>query len=151
MGDGDRFDGFGERAKTPFLVSSDARVDFYRLALAAYDYRCALTGTRFDAQGGLLLDQLHVVFIQPRELGGPLDIGNLLVFTPAAGNAFRNGAFTLDDDGRILLPGKSADLQWLGVENAAGQTLFLPADPLFRPAARFLQFHRLVIAIYDQP
>lgn len=147
--DEDGFDGFGERHGPSFRASSDARMAFYRLALAAYDYRCALTGIQY-APEGLQLDKLHVVFIQPREAGGPLEIGNALVFVPAAAMAFTAGWFSMDDDGRLLLAQSAETLRAHDLSVVAGQALFLPRDPVFRPVSRYLQFHRLVIARYDR-
>lgn len=143
------FGGFGEMHGPSFRAASDARMAFYRLALAAYDYRCALTGIQY-ARDGLQLDKLHVVFIQPREAGGPLEMGNAIVFSPAAAMAFAAGWFTMSDDGRLLLAQSVETLRAHDLSVVAGQALFLPRDPVFRPVSRYLQFHRLVIAQYDR-
>ena len=131
-----------------FTHALDNHLAFYRSALVAYDYRCAISGFRFSPQNKILHERLDVVPIHPRELDGALDIGNALVLLSTLASAFAQGLITATDDGRVLVPRPGALTGDLPALVETGRALFLPADPALRPAAKYLQFHRLVIARY---
>ena len=143
-------DGFGERPLAGFTHALDTHLAFYCLALSAYEYRCAVSGLQFSPQDKILHERLDVVPIHPRELGGPLEMGNALVLETSLAAAFGQGLITATDDFKVAVPRLAAlsDEQRALVE--PGRALLLPADPLFYPAAKRLHFHRLVIARYQK-
>ena len=141
--------GFGERPQAGFANVLDSRVAFYRFALTIYDFRCAISGLRFAPQEQVLHDRLDVVPIHPRELGGPLEIGNMLVLESGLAALFGQGLITASDDGLVVVPRPeklSAQQREMVVP---GRALLLPLDPLFQPLAKHLHFHRLTIAQYQ--
>jgi len=150
MIDEDDPDDFGERPQSGFTVDGDMRIAFYRFALAIYGYRCAITGQQFEQQNGILHNELDVVAIHPRELDGPLEIDNVLVLETDIGAAFGQGLITVDDDYSVVIarPERLNDAQSGLV--VAGRKLFLPGDPQFQPSRKHLQFHRLVVALYNR-
>lgn len=140
--------GFGEQPMARFDTASDMRLAFYRFALQAYRYRCAISGLAFDTQDQNLHEQLEVILIHPREFGGALEIGNALVLESRVAQLFAKGVLTIASDETLLVarPGKvPLELEPVVVPGAA---LFLPEDEMLRPAAKNLQFHRLTIARY---
>lgn len=143
-------DGFGERPLAGFTHSIDSHLALYRFALTAYDYRCAISGLRFAPNAQILHERLDVVPIHPRELGGSREIGNVLVLEAGMADAFARGLITVSDEGRVIVPRLEAlpDEQSRHVE--AGRALFVPAEPMFRPVAKNLQFHRLTIARFHR-
>lgn len=143
-------EGFGERPLAGFTHSLDNHLEFYRLALAAYNYRCAISGLQFSPQDKILHERLDVVPIHPRELGGPLEIGNALVLESSLAAAFGQGLISVADDFTLAVPRPDALTTAQRALIAPGRMLLLPKDPLFRPAAKHLHFHRLVIARYQK-
>lgn len=140
-------DGFAERP-TPFVPSLDSLVAFYRFGQEVYAFRCAISGLIFPASRGALHSNLEVVFIHPREAGGPLDVRNILVLETRFARAFSQGFLCVDDDYRVLVSRSDA----LGEDVLAlvtpGRRLFLPSEAEFWPLKSHLHFHRLVIATY---
>lgn len=114
----------------------------YEQVLAAYEFRCALTGQQFERISGVH-PSLRLVAIWPREEGGPLHIGNYLPLGADAATAFRLGHFIVDDQYRVI-----ADLSEMAPELAAqlpaDGRLLLPADPLYHPDRSLLAHHRAV-------
>ena len=53
--------GFGERPLAGFTHSLDNHLEFYRLALAAYNYRCAISGLQFPPQDKILRLETSVI------------------------------------------------------------------------------------------
>ncbi|MBN9332865.1 hypothetical protein [Devosia sp.] len=139
-------DGFGERPLAGFAHSIDNHVAFYRFALKIYNYRCAISGLRFPSDAQILHQQLEVVPIHPREFGGPLEIGNVLVLETGMADAFARGLVTASDDWQLIVPQPQALNEAQRQHAVAGRVLFVPSEPMFRPEARNLQFHRLTIA-----
>lgn len=139
-------DGFGDRPLAGFTHSIDNHLAFYRFALTVYNYRCAISGLQFSSDAQILHEQLSVVPIHPRELGGSLEIGNALVLEADLADAFARGLITATDDGRVIVPRPEALAEAQRQHVVEGRVLFVPAEPMFRPAAKNLQFHRLTIA-----
>ncbi|KKB80310.1 hypothetical protein VW35_07875 [Devosia soli] len=140
--------GFGEQPMARFDAATDMRVAFYRFALQSYGYRCAISGLGFDPQDKNLLEKLEVVLIHPREFGGELEIGNVLVLESRIAQLFSTGVVSVAEDGTVLVA-QSGELP-AELEDAVkpGAELFLADDPLLWPNAKNLQFHRLTIARY---
>lgn len=139
-------DGFGERPLAGFTHAIESPLDFYRLALKIYDYRCAISGLQFPPTVQILHEQLEVVLIHPREFGGSLEIGNVLVLEANMADAFARGLVTASDDWHVIVPRSEALAGGQRKYAVAGQVLFVPSEPVFRPLAKNLQFHRLTIA-----
>lgn len=133
--------GFGERLQAGFDAAALSSIAFYDFALAAYSYRCAISGVRYARPGGNLHDRLDVVRIHPAELGGPLEIGNVLVLERGIARAFQHGLISVEDDFRVVVLRPEA----LDGAVLPGRKLFLPNDPLLYPDRKHLQFHRLTV------
>lgn len=133
---------FGEGPQHGFAVDQglDAYRALYRLVLASYDYRCALTGANFAPPLRELHGDLEVVAIQRREQGGPLTIGNYLPMIGPLVGPFRDGLIAIEDDYRITVPQPA--LLRAGLQSALRAELVVPDDKLFRPEAAFLAHHR---------
>ena len=143
-------EGFGERPLAGFTHSVDDYLSFYRFALTAYNYRCAVSGLRFPPEAQILHEQLEVVPIHPRELGGSLEIGNVLVLEASMADAFARGLITATDDWQVIVPRPDALAEQQRKHVVAGRVLFVPAEPMFRPVAKAMQFHRLTIARFHR-
>ena len=143
-------DGFGERPLAGFTHSVDDYLAFYRFALTSYNYRCAISGLRFPPEAQILHERLQVVPIHPRELGGSLEIGNAIVLEASMADAFARGLITSTDDWQVIVPRPEALAEEQRQHVVAGRVLFVPAEPMFRPVAKNLQFHRLTIARYHR-
>ena len=135
-------DGFGEEAQRGFAAdySNTAHTDLQAIVLMAYRYRCALTGAQFERPVLHLHADLDVVAIQPRDQGGPLAVANYLPMLFSLAGPFRDGLITIDDDFRILVPGR--DLLDRDLLAALRISLVVPEDALLRPAPAFLAHHR---------
>lgn len=138
--------GFGERPPADFTHSIDNRLAFYRFALTVYNYRCAVSGLRFSADAQILHEQLDVVLIHPRELGGVIDVRNVLVLEASLADAFARGLITATDDRQVIVPRSERLTEAQRQRVVAGRELFAPSEPMFGPLAKNLQFHRLTIA-----
>jgi hypothetical protein len=111
--------------------------------LTKWGYRCALTGRQFTP-APIPHPHLHLTYIQPPALGGPLHVRNLMPLTEAARDAWECGAISAADDFRVLaaLDGLDADL--LGSLHLLGK-LLVPADRNYQPDPACLAFHRATI------
>lgn len=140
--------GFGEQPMARFDAATDMAVAFYRFALQTYQYRCAISGLSVSPQDENLHEKLEVVLIHPREFGGELEIGNVLVLDSRVAQLFSTGALSVAEDGTVLVARPNEVLTELGDLVRPGAALFLPEDPLLHPSAKNLQFHRLTVARY---
>ncbi|MEO5807372.1 hypothetical protein [Devosia sp.] len=145
MGSSDEHSGF-EDVGAPVVQapSLETYTAIYQQVLAAYGYRCALTGAQFESIDRGVHPSLRVVAIWPREEGGPLHMGNYLPFCGDAANAFRLGHFIIDDDFQVV-----ADLAVMEPDlakrlRAQGQ-LLVPLDPPYRPDRALLAHHRTAV------
>lgn len=137
--------GFNELAS---VLAAAPTLETYRAiydqVLAAYDFRCALTGQQFERLPGKVHPFLRLVAIWPREAGGPLHIGNYLPLCADAADAFRLGHFIVDDglhvvaDRTVMSPRLFARLLPYGY-------LLAPRDPLFAPDRTVLAQHRRAV------
>jgi len=95
--------------------------------------RCVLTGAR------LAPDALPVAI---RWAGTErLHLNNLLLLSPAAETAFREGHLTIRDDFSIIVDVRRIDPELLGRFNPDGR-LRVPDNPLLQPSAANLAWHR---------
>ena len=143
-------EGFGERPLAGFTHSFDDHLAFYRFALGVYNYRCAISGLQFLPEAQILHQRLDVVPIHPRELEGTLDLGNALVLESGLAAAFAKGLIAATDDWHVLVPRPEALTEEQRILVVPGRVLFVPEQPMFRPLAKNLQFHRLMITRYHQ-
>jgi hypothetical protein len=97
------------------------------------DNRCALTGAPLAA------DALPVAI----RWAGPerLHLNNLLLLSPAAETAFREGHFTVRDDFSLIVDVRRIDPELLERLNPDGR-LYVPDNPLLQPSATNLAWHR---------
>lgn len=80
----------------------EARDPSFRDAvLAAYDQRCAVTG--FQAMIGGALFALEAAHVHWHSKGGPSQVTNGIALQPTLHKLFDHGAWTLDDDRRVLV------------------------------------------------
>jgi hypothetical protein len=132
--------GFEEPAE-PYDSGPPASIEVYlelhRQVLAAYDSRCAVTGERFETAW----QELPVIAIRPRELGGKLHIGNCLPLCVAAALEFAQGYFTIGVDNELIVDRSRISLALTQRLNADGR-LIGPVDSAFRPDADNIRFHR---------
>lgn len=95
--------------------------------------RCALTGVPLAA------DALPVAI----RWAGPerLHLNNLLLLSPAAETAFRQGHFTVRDDFSLIVDFRRIEPELIERLNPDG-SLHVPDNPLLRPSAANLAWHR---------
>jgi len=87
---------------------------FARAVMAAYDFRCAVTGYRAELAGAPLA--LEAAHLQWHCKGGPATLANGLALQPTLHRLLDQGAWTLDDDRRVRVSSayqESADLPGL--------------------------------------
>lgn len=141
--------GFGEQPMARFDAATDMAVAFYRFALQCYLYRCAISGLSVSPQDENLHEKLEVVLIHPREFGGELEIGNVLVLDSRVAQLFSTGALSVAEDKTVLVARPKEVPAELEGAVRPGAALFLPQDHLLQPSDKNLQFHRLTIARYE--
>lgn len=140
--------GFSEQPMARFDAATDMAVAFYRFALQTYQYRCAISGLSVSPQNENLHEKLEVVLIHPREFGGELEIGNVLVLESRLAQLFSTGVVSVADNGTLTVARPDEVSSEREDVISPGAALLLPEDPLLRPSAKNLQFHRLTIARY---
>lgn len=141
IGEHDDPSGFDEAAgvfgQAPTL---DTHAAIHQQVLQAYDFRCALTGQKYEATHKGVHPDLRVVAIRPRAAGGPLHVSNFLCLSLDAERAFLLGHVVIGDDFAMV-----PDLSVMDPELAARLNpdgLLLPRDPLYYPDGAQLAFHR---------
>lgn len=144
MASSDKDNAFGEFAQQGFSTAPPLEVyeSVYRLVLAAYDYRCAVTGEQFQPDIGTIHPHLEVIAIRPRDAGGPLQVSNYLALEEHAARAFKAGLILVEDDYRVIVPDPHALPPALAMRLHAGGRLLVPAEPMFQPSPAHLAFHR---------
>jgi len=135
-----------QEAAVPFAsqnLSLGEYLQLNRAVLTAYDYTCAATQARFNAETAVS-GNVVVIPIHPIETGGKLVPTNLLPLIPAAAEAFRDGDFTIGVDFEIVVDLSRIDPQLLRMLHHSGKML-LPKDRQFVPVAESLHYHRHLI------
>lgn len=115
----------------------------YRQVLEAYGYRCAVTHREFPRDG--LPDDLHLVFIQPRNQGGPLHVQNLIPMVAEAEADWVRGAISATADQLLALVWARISGEVAEAVDAHGGRLHLPEEPQYRPGSAYLAYHRETI------
>lgn len=110
-----------------------------RMAFGAYGYRCAIS----DYTGTSELDYAGLEFSEILWLnhGGAVQVSNFLVMTTLHRKLFHLGAFTLDEDYRILLC-EALEKQPLAIGLEQGRKIHLPCDVNDLPSQACLEWHR---------
>jgi hypothetical protein len=135
-----------QEAVVPFEQANLSLGDYLQLnrdVLVAYDYTCAVTRARFNAETAVSAN-LVVIPIHPVETGGVLDGGNLLPLVPEAAQAFRDGDFTIGVDFELLVDLTRVDPALLRLLHHSGK-LLVPKDRRFVPDAENVHYHRHTI------
>ncbi len=135
-----------QEAVVPFAQANLGLADYLQLnrdVLAAYDYTCAVTRARFNAETAVSAN-LVVIPIHPVETGGVLGPGNLIPLVPEAAQALRDGDFTIGVDFELLVDLSRIDPALLRLLHHSGK-LLLPGDRRFVPDAESLHYHRHTI------
>lgn len=99
---------------------------FRNEVLAAYDHRCAVTG--FQALIGRTLFCLEAAHVHWHSQGGPSTVDNGLALTPNLHKLFDHGAWTLDDERRVIV-----SREFSGSDNAIAELRGLHGRPLRTP------------------
>lgn len=128
---------------TPDKLTLEQKLQLNRDVLAAYDYTCAATGARFNAETAVSAN-IVIVAIHPVELGGRLVGTNMLPMVPSAAAAFRDGDFTIGVDFELVVDLSRIETDVLRMFPRSGQ-LLLPKDRPFVPDADSLHYHRHTI------
>ena len=135
-----------QEAPTSFESQKLGLADYLQLnrdVLAAYDYTCAATRARFNAETAVS-SNIVVVAIHPIETGGRLVHSNLLPLVPDAAQALRDGDFTIGVDLEIIVDLSRIDPQLLRTLHHSGK-LLLPGDRQSVPDPESLHYHRHAI------
>jgi hypothetical protein len=113
-------------------ASLETRVSIKRQVLRNWGNRCAITGRR---------DHLDIVAIRPREAGGQLHARNYMPMIPIAARAWEQGVISVAANGDVIADLPALDPDLLESMDKTGR-LLLPDDPMRRPDAADLGFHR---------
>ncbi len=98
--------------------------------LAAYDYRCAVTGFQALLGGSAFcLEAAHVYW---HSQGGPSTVDNGLALTPTLHKLLDHGAWSIDDERRVIV-----SRHFSGSDNALHELRSLHGRPLRAPAPGF--------------
>jgi putative restriction endonuclease len=110
--------------------------------LAAYDHRCAVTG--FQALLGGAAFCLEAAHVHWHSQGGPSTVDNGLALTPTMHRLLDHGAWSIDDDRRVVVSRhfSGSDGAITELRSLHGRPLRAPA-PGFPPlAVEFIRWHR---------
>lgn len=112
---------------------------FPAVVMAAYDYRCAMTGSRvMDRNGRWEAEAAH---IWPVAQGGPDSVNNGIALSRSAHRYFDAGLLSIADDYTILIASRLTPNDMQGWPPLNGK-LTVPARPDLRPHPSYLRFHR---------
>ncbi len=109
--------------------------------LAAYEHKCALSG--FQALLGGVPFGLEAAHVHWHSQGGPSTVDNGLALTPTLHKLFDHGAWTLDDQHRVLV-----SRQFTGTDAAVRELRDLHGKPIRAPldtqpvSLEFIHWHR---------
>lgn len=135
-----------QEAVVPFEQARLSLADYLQLnrdVLAAYDYTCAATRAKFNAETAVSAN-LVVIPIRPVETGGELAGSNLIPLVPEAAQAFRDGDFSVGVGFELLVDLSRIDPTLLRLMHHSGK-LLIPGDRRFVAHADSLHYHRHTI------
>lgn len=136
--------GLDREAHTPVLKSQSKKRDpaFRNNVLRAYDYRCAVTG--FQAMLGGASFGCEAAHVRWHAYDGPDIVSNGIALEPTLHKLFDAGAWTLDDERRILVSKDftGSDTALARLRDHHGQKLAspIPGEPLLE--VNFIMWHR---------
>lgn len=118
-------------ASHEFSVRARPR-SFREEVLAAYDQRCAVTGYQALLAGSAFC--LEAAHVRWHSQGGPSSVDNGLALTPTLHKLFDHGAWSIDDQRRVVV-----SRHFSGSDNAITELRALHGRPLRTPAPGFPQ------------
>lgn len=132
-----------EEFKRPIITRLSNRpfrdAAFSKLVKDMYHQTCAMTGLKIINGGGR--SEVHAAHIKPVEENGPDSIRNGIALSGTVHWMFDRGLVSIDEDFSILkAKGKIPD-SLIKLLNADGK-ITIPTQELYKPHARYLQFHR---------
>lgn len=115
---------------------------FHAEVLSAYQGKCAVCG--FEARLGSRNLGVESTFIRWPKAGGPMALSNALALCLIHKRGFEWGAFSVDDDGRILLSDclVMGDVSEAAFRPFSGQLLREPGNRSALPDEAHLRWHR---------
>lgn len=128
---------------TPDRLSLEQMLRLNAEVLDAYDYTCAVTGARFNAETARSAN-IVVIPIHPAETGGRLVGNNMLPLVPAVAAAFRDGDFSIGVGFEIIVDLSRIEGDVLRVLPRSGK-LLIPKNRAFVPDPDNLHYHRHTI------
>ena len=131
---------------TEFVASRRRKRDasFRAQVLAAYDQRCAVSG--FQALLGGTLFCLEAAHVHWHSHGGPSTVANGLALTPTLHKLFDHGAWSLDDNRRVIV-----SRHFSGSDVALGELRALEGRPLRAPAPGYAPLDLECIRWHREP
>ncbi len=120
-------------------VRDPTPVRVYRQVLEAYGYRCAVTGEQFEP-GKSPHPRLRLLFLKPRQQGGPLHVRNLMPMVETAHAAWTRGTLSATADHRVVTVIRDLDLTLFDRIEQIGR-LHLPTDERYGPDPAWLGYH----------
>jgi putative restriction endonuclease len=114
---------------------------FRQRVLTAYEYRCAICG--FDVRLGSVSMGLDAAHIRWHQAGGPSDESNGLALCVMHHKAFDLGAFTVRQDGTLLISDQVNGTTGLQDHLLAfhGRLIRKPQKPVWAPLAQHISWH----------
>jgi putative restriction endonuclease len=131
---------------TEFVASRRRKRDasFRAQVLAAYNQRCAVSG--FQALLGGTLFCLEAAHVHWHSHGGPSTVANGLALTPTLHKLFDHGAWSLDDNRRVIV-----SRHFSGSDVALGELRALEGRPLRAPAPGYAPLDLECIRWHREP
>jgi putative restriction endonuclease len=108
---------------------------FRQRVLAAYGYKCCVTGESS-------LEVLDAAHIQPYVNRNSDHVQNGLCLRTDFHKLFDAGLITLDDEGRIVVSGHLLSQEYASYH---GKEVLLPPDPSYNPSKQALKLHRDIV------
>lgn len=114
---------------------------FRKAVLETYNNQCAISGLKIESSNEMLLvDACQIV---PFTQTSDNSIRNGIALSPTLHRAFDNGLLAIDNNYRILIPGKLKDYNpAAGIRQYLGKTILLPLEEQFYPSLKRLAEHR---------
>ncbi|WP_276274710.1 HNH endonuclease [Haladaptatus sp. QDMS2] len=128
--------------KTRYTIQKRKARDaaFRRLVTEAYDYTCAVCGSRRESpEGGFEVEAAH---IYPKSKGGSEDVRNGMALCRLHHWAFDSGWLSVSDDYEVLVRDESGCEGYHEFKQYEGGTVKLPTDTRAEPSVEALQKHR---------
>lgn len=125
-----------------YRVSRQKREAVFReIVLSNYGFTCAVTGQRFRHGKTIEAEAAHII---GKDVLGTDDPRNGLALSRTAHWAFDRGLFTISDQYELIVhrEAKAADHALFPILEAAGNSILLPSELVYRPHPEALEWHR---------